>query len=324
MRSLPGGATAQDVTRLLARRQVQVNGNLCLDGTRRLKVGDVVRILAPSLSPPATNQRVKIRFCDAHLIVVEKPAGVTTQRHAEERGWSDQRRDKALTLEEMLPKALAAHLGWKTEAPPPVRRGPQLIRARPPKLPKVIAVHRLDRDTSGLMIFARTVEAEHLLINQFKKHAVERIYTAVCLGRVTEPRTIETHFVRDRGDGKRGSLPPGEMREDSQRAVTHIRPIESIGDKYSVIECRLETGRTHQIRIHLSEIGHALCGDKIYRSIDARGAPIIDRSNAPRQALHSGRLRFVHPITKETIDLGMGMPLELKHWLDRLRKDERH
>jgi len=271
--------------------------------------------------PPGKLPQVKIRYCDAHLLVVEKPAGITTQRHAEERDWAEHRKDKAPTLEELLPRVLAAHLGWKTEAPPPVRRGPQLIRAKPPKLPAVIAVHRLDRDTSGLMVFARTPEAEHLLINQFKKHAVERVYTAVCLGAITKPLTIKTQLVRNRGDGKRGSLPSGETRDDAQPAITHIIPIATIGDRYSIIECKLETGRTHQIRIHLSEIGHALCGDKIYRSVGADGKPLTDQSNAPRHALHSGRLSFTHPITRADIKFSTPLPTELQQWLNRLRRE---
>jgi len=324
LRKLLPGKSWGDVKNLIAHRHVQVNGNLCVDEARRLKAGEVIKLHAQPLAPPARSADLKIRFCDAHLLVVEKPAGLTTQRHFEERDWSAQRKDKLPTLEEMLPKVLAAHLGWNVPSGvSPVRRGPQLIRSKAPKLPRVIAVHRLDRDTSGLMIFARTPEAEHLLVKMFAKHDIDRIYTAVCLGAITEPQTIETQLVRDRGDGKRGSFRRGEERGDSQRAVTHIRPIEMIGGQYSIIECRLETGRTHQIRIHLSEIGHALCGDKIYRSIDAAGKPLVDRSAAPRQALHAGRLQFVHPATGRALEFTMPLPMDLQSWLAGVRAVKR-
>jgi 23S rRNA pseudouridine1911/1915/1917 synthase len=112
------------------------------------------------------------------------------------------------------------------------------------------------------MVFARTREAEQRLIRMFAKHEVQRAYVAVVYGHV-DAQTIDTWLVRDRGDGLRGSAPLGEATEGAQRAVTHIRPMEHLPD-YTVVECRLETGRTHQIRIQLSEIGHRLCGEKTY------------------------------------------------------------
>jgi acetyl/propionyl-CoA carboxylase alpha subunit len=109
------------------------------------------------------------------------------------------------------------------------------------------------------MVFARTVPAERDLMQQFRQHTVHRRYLAIVQGTV-EQRTIESYLVRDRGDGRRGSASqPGV----GKRAVTHIRPLEPL-DGYMLIECRLETGRTHQIRIHLAELGHPVCGEKIY------------------------------------------------------------
>ncbi|MCU0708912.1 MAG: RNA pseudouridine synthase, partial [Pirellula sp.] len=150
---------------------------------------------------------------------------------------------------------------------------------------QVIAVHRLDRDTSGLMIFARAPSVAQALGKEFKAHRIVRKYHAVVHGH-PEAQTFDTVLVRDRGDGHRGTK-PAERGDDptEQRAITHVQPIEKIGE-YSLVECQLETGRTHQIRIHLSEAGYPLCGDTLYgRARDRSGEG--DGSGAPRQALHS-------------------------------------
>jgi 23S rRNA pseudouridine1911/1915/1917 synthase len=181
-------------------------------------------------------------------------------------------------------------------------------------------VHRLDRDTSGLMIFALSSRAEQALVAMFKAHEVRRAYLAVVHGRVAEPRTIESWIVRDRGDGLRGSTPRGAADEGAQRAVTHVMPVEHLGDRYTVVECRLETGRTHQIRIHLAEAGHMLCGEKVYTRPAPNAQPVPDRSGAPRQALHSAELEFVHPVTGQTMRFASPLPKDLAPWLDRLRK----
>jgi len=133
-----------------------------------------------------------------------------------------------------------------------------------------------------------------------------------------QSQTFDSILVRDRGDGRRGTK-PADRDEDptAQRAVTHIRPVESIGE-YSIIECELETGRTHQIRIHLSEAGHMLCGDPIYNR-SASGEITEDLSNAPRQALHSASLELKHPMTDEPLSYRMPWPADLFRWLKWLR-----
>ena len=151
----------------------------------------------------------------------------------------------------------------------------------------------------------------------FAKHEVQRAYVAVVYGHV-EVQTIETWLVRDRGDGLRGSSPADAEAEGAQRAVTHVRPMEQL-EGYTIVECRLETGRTHQIRIHLSEIGHRLCGEKVYTH--APGAkPLEETSGAPRQALHAAELAFLHPMTGKAMRFRMPLPRELKTWLLQLRQ----
>lgn len=291
------------VKRAIHNRHVQVNGNLCTDETRPLKAGDVVKVWKEPRSGPARADDVRIQYLDAHLLVVEKPAGVTTLRHSEERHWPERRRQFQPTLDELIRQILTRKMRSQGRA----------SRGRRPEPPSIRPVHRLDRDTSGLMVFARTAEAERRLVQMFRKHDLRRVYLAIVHGRA-EAQTIESHLVRDRGDGLRGSTAdPGE----GQRAVTHVRPLEYL-EGYTLVECILQTGRTHQIRIHLSEAGHMVCGEKVYvRRL--HGKPVKDRSGAPRQALHAAELGFVHPVTGRQMDFEMPLPDDLRRLLDQLR-----
>jgi 23S rRNA pseudouridine1911/1915/1917 synthase len=318
---LPGKSWS-DVRRLLSSRHVTVSGNLCLDEGRRLKEEEVVKLLAHPAAAPPKEEDVRIRFLDAHLVVVEKPAGMTTLRHPEERNWPKRRKQLQPTLDEMLPRVIEKKERGAKRHPQPPRGGKQQPKKRPefrqesrkgpPK--RLRAVHRIDRETSGLMIFARTVDAERILGTQFRAHSLHRVYLAVALGDVKK-QTFETYLVPDRGDGRRGSTP---NRKLGKRAVTHITPIERLNG-YTVVECRLETGRTHQIRIHLSEAGHPLCGDKVYRGAFP-GKPIPDESGAPRLALHAVELGFQHPITGEPLKFVMPLPPDMTRLIDRLRR----
>lgn len=306
LRQVRPGESWSQVRRLIHNRHVQIHGNLCVDEGRKLKAGDVVKVWKePRLSPPRPED-VAIRYLDAHLVVVEKPAGVTTLRHPAERDWPGQRRQAQPTFDEMIRQVLARR-----------SRGPgRPTSGRRPKLPMLRAVHRLDRDTSGLMVFARTVEAERRLVHLFRKHDLHRAYLAIVLGHV-RPQTIESMLVRDRGDGLRGTThQPGI----GKRAVTHLRPVEYL-DGYTLVECRLETGRTHQIRIHLAETGHMVCGDKVYhRQLD--GNRMEDPSGAQRQALHAAELGFTHPITGEPLSFQSPLPPDMARLLVRLRKEK--
>ena len=318
---LPGKSWS-DVRRLLSSRHVTVSGNLCLDEGRRLKEAEVVKLLPHPAAAPPREGDVRIRFLDAHLVVVEKPAGMTTLRHPEERNWPKRRKQLQPTLDEMLPHVIEKkERGARRPAQPPRGGKPPSKKQAESRtgtrkgLPKRLrAVHRIDRETSGLMIFARTVDAERILGTQFRAHSLHRVYIAVALGDVRE-QTFESYLVPDRGDGRRGSTP---NRKLGKRAMTHVKPIERLNG-YTVVECRLETGRTHQIRIHLSEAGHPLCGDKVYRG-PFPGKPIPDDSGAPRVALHAAELGFEHPITGEPLKFVMPLPPDMTRLVDRLRK----
>ncbi len=335
-RLLPEQSWSQ-VRKLIGCRQVQVNGNLCLDEARPVKSGDVLKLWDHPLAKPADATDVKIVYLDEHLVVVNKPAGVTTLRHREETDLPLRRKQLQPTLDELLVQVLAERLGIRDSGiggrssggrnrlgGRGSRRGERTATTgrRIDRRLAIFPVHRLDRDTSGLMVFARTREAEQRLIRMFAKHDVTRAYVAVAYGRV-EAQTIDTWLVRDRGDGLRGSVGPAgpaglaTAPEDAQRAITHLRPIEQL-PQYTIIDCRLETGRTHQIRIHLSEIGHMLCGEKTYtHAVGER--PHDDTSRAPRHALHAAELAFAHPITNQPLQFRQPLPKDLKEWLVKLR-----
>jgi 23S rRNA pseudouridine1911/1915/1917 synthase len=299
VRTLFPGSSWSQARKLVAGRRVSVNGNLCLDPARRLKTGDVVKVLSHPAPRPPTHEDIVIRYLDGHVVVIEKPAGVTTVRHPEEAHWPARRKQLQPTLDELLPKVIARY---------------ENKRLAKGTLPRIRPVHRLDRDTSGLMVFARSLEAERGLGQQFKKHTIHRRYLAIVQGHPKE-QTIVSYLVRDRGDGKRGST---TLKGVGKRAVTHVRPLERLGN-YTLVECRLETGRTHQIRIHLAEKGHPVCGEKVYNH-PLFGPAIPDPSGAPRLALHAAELGFQHPITGEQLRFEMPLPADLQAFLERLRR----
>jgi 23S rRNA pseudouridine1911/1915/1917 synthase len=315
-RWLPGKSWTQ-VQGLIRARHVLVNGNLCVDAGRRLKPAEVVKLLPQPAAPPPRQQDVRIVYLDTHVVVVEKPTGVTTNRHPSEREWPSRRKQLQPTLDEMLPQIVAK---LEQSRKPANKAGRAKHRSDAPGSTrrKVRPVHRLDRDTSGLMVFARTIAAESGLGRQFRQHTIQRRYLAVVQGSIPKRRTIESYLARDRGDGRRGSTHDPSR---GKHAVTHIKPLEDLGE-YTLVECRLETGRTHQIRIHLAEAGHPLCGEKVYQHQPGR-PPLKDASGAPRIALHAAELGFHHPISGEAMRFEMPLPLDLQQFLDRLRKGKR-
>src|SRR5262249_4504845 len=181
------------------------------------------------------------------------------------------------------------------------------------KLPRLRIVHRIDKETSGLVVFARTPLAERELGRQFHAHTVVRRYLALVPGYLP-PQTIRSFLLRDRGDGRRGS---SDVPDEGKEAITHVEVVEDL-PRHTLLACRLETGRTHQIRIHLAELGHPVCGEKVYR-------PAHDKAEestplAPRLALHAAELGFAHPNTGEAMHWDMPLPADLREFLDRLRK----
>lgn len=327
------GLSWAQAKRLVERRHVQVSGQVETDVARRLKGGkrveleagtielppelkttlakkpatskqpppkptkqrkpEVTRSPVHSSTPSSPNLSAQIVYQDETLVVVNKPVSLTTMRHKEEAAEFGDRAQKFLpkTLADMLPKLLGT-----------------------PGKP-VIAVHRIDRDTSGLVVFAHTREAAEHLAKQFRKHTVDRRYLALTRGVPTASR-IESVFVRDRGDGRRGSSSKPDA--DGKRAVTHVKVLETLGN-FALAECRLETGRTHQVRIHLGEAGVPLCGEKVYDR-PVNGKPVGDTSGAKRPMLHAAKLGFVHPDNGDAMSWEVPPPDDFAELLARLRK----
>jgi 23S rRNA pseudouridine1911/1915/1917 synthase len=290
LRALLPGRSWGEVRKLAESRRVRVNGELCLDAARRLHAGEAVEVLEHSAPRMRQPEEVTLRYLDGHVVVAEKPAGMATVRYGTEHSWDERRKMLTPALEDVMRRLITAR-------EPKRHKGP---------LPPLRAVHRIDKETSGLVVFARTVTAERGLGRQFHDHTVHRRYLAVVPG-VVDSQTIKTHLVRDRGDGRRGSGPAGQ----GKHAVTHVEAAERLPG-YTVLWCRLETGRTHQIRIHLAELGHPICGEKVYRGE-------ADRSGAPRLMLHAAELGFTQPVTGESLRWSMPPPADMRGFLDRLR-----
>lgn len=298
LRSRLGGPSWGEVRKLIAARRVKVGDSVCSDEARRLQENEVVVLLEhPKPLPQAAHpERLVVRHLDEHVVVVEKPSGVNTVRHPAELEWSEKRRELDPTLEDLAQWAVAHQL------------------KRPAgELPRLRIVHRLDKETSGLVVFGRSALAERELGMQFRKHTVTRRYLAVVPGYLW-PRTIRSNLVADRGDGRRGST---TLPNVGKEAVTHVSVEERLPG-YTLLSCRLETGRTHQIRIHLSEAGHPVCGDKVYvKRSDA--TQFEDRSGAPRLALHATELGFAHPASGAELHWSMPLPPDLQKFVARLR-----
>jgi len=286
------------VRRFIAQRYVQINGELCLDPARRVKEGETITILKkPAPVPAAHREELNIRHLDNDVVVVEKPSGINTVRHPAELQWDERRRALSPTLQDRLQQALSAKLQR------PVNQ-----------LPRLRIVHRIDKETSGLVVFARSPIAERELGRQFHAHSVVRHYLALVSGFLL-PQTIRSVLVRDRGDGRRGSTDNPSLGKE---AVTHVEVVERLSD-FTLLSCHLETGRTHQIRIHLSEAGHPVCGEKVYMKRDG-DTRVADASGCPRLFLHAAELGFRHPATGQELHWTMPLPADLAGYLDKLRK----
>lgn len=184
-------------------------------------------------------------------------------------------------------------------------------------------VHRIDKDTSGLLVAAKNDNSHKLLCEQFAEHSIERTYSAFVFG-VPNPLdgTIEGNIGRSPYDRKKMAI----VAKGGKHAVTHYQTIEKFKNEAALIKCRLETGRTHQIRVHMTSAGHSLIGDKVYgksRKLAVKNAPEkaeIFINMFPRQALHAQSLGFVHPGTGERMFFEAPLPVDLQELLQALRQ----
>lgn len=266
---------------------VEVDGEVLTDPARRARGGESVRPRKRSASLEAP--KAQIAYEDRHLVMVEKPVGISSVPFSRgERG----------TLMDRV------RAEWRRRGLPPAARS-------------LYVVHRLDRDTSGLIVYARTRAAERALQSMFRRHAVDRAYLGVAHGRVEGGR-IESRLVPDRGDGLRGST---RAPDKGKVAITHVRVVEALPGA-TLFEARLETGRTHQIRIHLAEKGHPLVGERVYlRDYVARGGTLFPSG---RLMLHAALLGFDHPIGGERVERRSELPGDFMNVLKNLRRRRRN
>ena len=270
--------------------RVTVDGERCLDPAIRVGPNSVIVIDAHGAKVErGPLARDAIVFHDCDIVVVDKPPGMLTVGYE---GEKDTLAEHArMVLRKVDSSARDSGLG---------------------------VVHRLDRETSGLVVFTRTSQAKRELAAQFRAHDLERSYVAIVHGVATEAR-IESFFLEDRGDGLRGSWgvfrrARGEPPADAKRAVTHVKPLESLSGA-TLVECRLETGRQHQIRIHLAESGHPVVGEKVYiRDFDG------NRIEAPRALLHARTLGFTHPRSRIEVRFERQAPEDFRSRLESLRR----
>ena len=188
-------------------------------------------------------------------------------------------------------------------------------------------VHRIDKDTSGLLVVAKHLDAHKGLADQFYVHSIDRVYIAVVWGNIQEDDgTIDGTIGRDPKDRLRYKVLSDP--EQGKRAVTHYRVLERFGF-ITVVECRLETGRTHQIRVHMSSIGHPLFNDERYGGAEIRQGTIYVKyrqfiancfNTCPRQALHAKTLGFTHPRTGKRVFFDSPLPADMSDLIDRWRR----
>lgn len=279
--------------------RVRLDGSIERDAARRVRAGAEVEITpeAPRLSEGVL-PRDALLYLDADVIVIDKPAGVVSVPF--DAGERDTLVDRVRALVARIEKARRKERGGGARDP------------------MVGVVQRLDKDTTGVMVFARTMPAKRALEQQLREHSVERRYVAIAHGDVASARH-ETMLVQDRGDGLRGSWGRfrghiGAAPDDAKRAVTHVRRLEPLRGA-TLVQCRLETGRQHQIRIHLSESGHPLVGETVY--VRDHAGP---RIAAPRPMLHARTLGFVHPRGGEHVRFEAEPPADFQACLERLRE----
>lgn len=194
-----------------------------------------------------------------------------------------------------------------------------------PKLalvPRAGLIHRLDKDTSGLMVVARTVESHHALVAALAARQIERRYVAVCLGVLTGGRTVDEPIGRHRTARTRMAVRP-----DGREAVTHLRIMERFRAHTQVL-AQLATGRTHQIRVHLAHIGHAVVGDPVYGARRRYPAGASEELRATldgfrRQALHAAELGLAHPVSGERLSFKAPLPADMQALIAALAADQR-
>ena len=286
------GLSRERIKALLEEGRITLDGKAVAQPSLKPAAGAAFAIAVPAAIPAEAQAQdipLVVVFEDEHLIVVDKPAGLVVH-------------PAAGNLDGTLVNALLHHCRGQLSGIGGVAR------------PGI--VHRIDKDTSGLLVVAKTDAAHEGLARQFADHSIERAYLALVSG-VPSPLagTVRGAIARSNTNRKKMALV-----EDGRgkHAVTHYRTLEPLGSA-ALVECRLETGRTHQVRVHMASIGHGLLGDPVYGRTPSPLRPLLAAHQFQRQALHAAELGFEHPVTGERVHLTAMLPADMNRLLVDLR-----
>lgn len=267
-------------------------GALVRDPAAKVLPGAIFEVRLPAPAPAhneAQDIPLTVVFEDEHLIVIDKPAGLVVH-------------PAAGNLDGTLVNALLHHCRGSLSGIGGVER------------PGI--VHRIDKDTSGLMVAAKTDPAHVGLAAQFAKHSIDRRYRAIVAGRPRPAEgTVDAPLARSAANRKKIAI-VGDGR--GKRAVTHFSTIEPLRAA-ALVECRLETGRTHQVRVHMASLGHPLLGDPVYGRSRPEHRELLNRLQFKRQALHAAHLGFLHPITSAALSFDSEIPADMQLLFSDLR-----
>ena len=268
-------------------------GKLFRDPAMKVAPGARFAVLVPDPTPAhneAQDIPLVIVYEDEHLIVVDKPAGLVVH-------------PAAGNFDGTLVNALLHHCRGSLSGIGGVER------------PGI--VHRIDKDTSGLMVAAKTDPAHVGLAAQFARHSIDRRYRAITTG-IPRPAegTVDAPLARSATNRKKIAIVADGR---GKRAVTHYSMIQRLAGA-ALVECRLETGRTHQVRVHMASIGHPLLGDPVYGRVRPEHRDLLNRLNFQRQALHAARLGFIHPVTSAALCFDSEIPPDMYDLFSELTK----
>jgi 23S rRNA pseudouridine1911/1915/1917 synthase len=286
------GLSRERIKALIAEGMVTLAGASIPSPSAKAQGGEAFSIHLP---PPADAQAspqdipVTIAYEDEHLIVVDKPAGLVVH-------------PAAGNPDGTLVNALLHHCRGQLSGIGGVAR------------PGI--VHRIDKDTSGLLVVAKSDAAHEGLARQFADHSIERLYQAIVNGHPQPASgTIDARIGRSDANRKKMAV----LAKDSSRgkhAVTHYEVTRKLAG-CALVACRLQTGRTHQVRVHLASIGHALLGDPLYGRSNAQVRPVLQELRFHRQALHAALLGFIHPVSGEHLSFSSVVPSDMRELIDR-------
>ncbi|RNJ63807.1 MAG: RluA family pseudouridine synthase [Porphyrobacter sp. IPPAS B-1204] len=292
------GLSRARVQGLIEQGRVDVAGKTVTSASMKVAADAPFRIIIAAAMPAEAMPEdipLVIAYEDAHLIVVDKPAGMVVH-------------PAVGNITGTLVNALLHHCRGNLSGINGIAR------------PGI--VHRIDKDTSGLLVVAKSDAAHEGLAVQFAAHTVHRRYVAVCAGHPSPATgTIDARVGRSDADRKKMTVLPNNSSR-GKTAITHYTVLERL-DEAALIECRLETGRTHQVRVHCASIGHPLLGDPAYGRTPKHLRPVLERLGFARQALHAAELGFVHPVTGENIRFSSNLPQDMSELIDQLQRSNR-